>query len=88
MVEKVWSHRRSTFEEQQGMSLVVVARVELTAHHQTCTYIIKQLPVFSSLLNQIEPFLCHWTPKLEGDKCSLSVRSEGAKVKTQDEDEW
>jgi hypothetical protein len=26
--------------------------------------------------------------KLEGYKCSLSVRSEGAKEKTQDEDDW
>jgi hypothetical protein len=43
MVEKVWSHRRSTFEEQQGMSLVVVARVELP--------IIKHAPIIKQISN-------------------------------------
>jgi hypothetical protein len=72
------------------MSLVV-ARVELPIiKHILITKnvpIIKQFPMVSSLLNQIEPFWCHWTRNLEGYKCSLSFRSEGAKEKTQDEDE-
>jgi hypothetical protein len=30
--------------------------------------------MFFSLLNQIKWFLCHWTCKLEGYKCSLNVK--------------
>jgi hypothetical protein len=56
MVEKVWSHRRSTFEEQQGMSLVVVARVELTAHHQTCTYHQTNFQYFPHCLTKLSHF--------------------------------
>lgn len=71
------------------MSLVV-ARVELPIIKHILIAknvpIIKQFPIFSSLLNQIEPFLCNWTPKLEGYKCSWSVRIEGAKEKTQDDE--
>ncbi len=43
--------------------------------------------IFSSLINQIKQFLCHWTPKLEGYKCSLSLRSKGAMQKTQEEED-
>jgi hypothetical protein len=73
------------------MLSLVVARVELPIIKHVLIAknvpIIKQFPMVSSLLNQIEPFLCHWMRKLEGYKCSLSVRSEGAKEKTQDEDD-
>jgi hypothetical protein len=30
-------------------------------------------PIFFSLLNQIDQFFSHWTCKLEGYKCSLTV---------------
>jgi hypothetical protein len=47
-------------------------RVELpiTKH----TPIIQRFPIFSLFIDQIEPCLCHWMPKLEGYKCSYSVR--------------
>jgi hypothetical protein len=44
--------------------------------------IIKHFSIFSSFYNQIELFLCHWTHKLEGYKCSWNVRSKGATQKT------
>jgi hypothetical protein len=40
-----------------------------TAHHQRQTY-HQHFFQFSSFINQIEQFLCHWTHKLEGHKCS------------------
>jgi hypothetical protein len=35
--------------------------------------IIEHISIFSSFLNQIEWFVCHWTCKLEGYKCSWNV---------------
>jgi hypothetical protein len=49
--------------------------------------ITEHFSIFSSLINQIEQFLCHWTTKLEGYKCSLSLRSKGAMQKTQEEED-
>ncbi len=40
--------------------------------------ITEHFPIFSSLLNQIEWFLCHWTRKLESYKYSFSVARKGA----------
>jgi hypothetical protein len=37
--------------------------------------ITENFPLLSSVLKQIEQFLCHWTCKLKDYKCSLSVRS-------------
>ncbi len=48
--------------------------------------ISNHFPIASSFLNQIEQLLCHWMCKLEGYKCSWSVRNEGATQKTQDEE--
>jgi hypothetical protein len=43
-----------------------------------------QFSIFSSFLNQIEPFFCViGQRKLEVYKCSLSIRSKGAMQKTQ-----
>jgi IS1 family transposase len=49
--------------------------------------ITEHFSIFSSLISQIEQFLCHWTPKLEGYKCSLRLRSKGAMQKTQEEED-
>jgi hypothetical protein len=44
--------------------------------------IIKHFTIFFSFLNQIEQILFHWTRKMEGNKCSLIVRSKEATQKT------
>jgi hypothetical protein len=31
-------------------------------------YIVEHFSIFSSFLNEIERFLCHWTHKLKSDK--------------------
>jgi hypothetical protein len=50
--------------------------------------IIQHFTIFSSFINQIERCLCHSMCKLEAYKFSLSIRSEGAMQKTQEEGEW
>jgi hypothetical protein len=49
--------------------------------------ITKHFSKFSSFLNQIEQFLCHWINKLKGHKCSLRVKSKKITQKTHEEEE-
>ncbi len=49
--------------------------------------ITKHFSIFSSFLNQIEQFLCHWMSKLKGHKCSFSVRSLKVTQKIHEKDE-
>ncbi len=49
--------------------------------------ITQHFPIFFSLLNQMEWSLCHWRSRLDGYRCSLSVRSKWATQITEEEDE-
>jgi hypothetical protein len=49
------------------------------------TWWLLMVIIFSSFRNQIEWFLCDWTHKLKGYKCSWSITSKGAMPKTQEE---
>jgi hypothetical protein len=48
--------------------------------------IIEKNSIFSSFLNQIEGFWCHWMHKLEGYKNNWSIRSRRAILKIEEED--
>jgi hypothetical protein len=43
-------------------------------------YLSLNTPIFAWFISQIEQFLCHWMCKQEGYKCSLSIKSEGARI--------